>query len=254
LYVSQPDTDYDLNESELSALPDNSIQCIDGVYNTNYPDFFRDELKSRSAIETHLVNDICWYQYLMWNALNCLYINPSLPNIYVNLNKSSWKFHIDLEYNYAEQIFTYLKVHLEATATMHISILPTTTGKIDLDYTWGNPVQSASGELTTGPKLLGGYTVSNVAGREHFPQGYNEDGTSSFNPYTQNFISLVPSELGSYQTFNLNVNSSIMNMTSHPRLYFMSQPRFFGLEYATGEEHLGFSTNASSYGYDSFSN
>jgi hypothetical protein len=92
-----------------------------------------------------------------------------------------------------------------------------------------------------GPRLLGAYTVNrnDIDCASHYPQGYDPKKGTEYTPYTQDFLSLVPYDQNSYQTYNINVSTSVgINISSKQHLYFLSQPRFAGMEYTTGLSHL----------------
>ncbi|MDR2369432.1 MAG: hypothetical protein LBD63_02285, partial [Mycoplasmataceae bacterium] len=82
------------------------------------------------------------------------------------------------------------------------------------------------------------YTVNATDYKAHYPQGYVPNKDPVYNPYTQDFLALVPQNPNSYQTYNIKINSSVHNFTIGQHVYFLSQPRFFGLEYASGLKHI----------------
>jgi hypothetical protein len=94
---------------------------------------------------------------------------------------------------------------------------------------------------------MGAYTVNQDNHASHYSQGYNPNGSSHiYAPYTQDFLALVPSSLDSYQTYDLIVTSKYYpTMTSGQHLYFLSQPRFLGLEYTSGLDHIYMRTQGS---------
>jgi hypothetical protein len=109
---------------------------------------------------------------------------------------------------------------------------------------------------SSGPRLLGAFTPNSSADFAHFPQGYDPSATSlpvPIIPYTQNFLSLVPSTTDSYQLYDFQVLAKTILGTSHYssgyHSYFLQQPRMFGLEYRTGQSHIALKTRG---GTDSF--
>jgi hypothetical protein len=140
-----------------------------------------------------------------------------------------------LEYNFVTKIFNYITLHAEAAATVHTILGMSFKGGIVVDYSWGlndqaNPVP--------GPKLMGAYTVNTTDYNAHYPQGYVPNKDPVYNPYAQDFLALVPQNPDSYQTYNIVINSPVYNFTTGQHMYFLSQPRFFGLEYTSGLKHI----------------
>jgi hypothetical protein len=92
---------------------------------------------------------------------------------------------------------------------------------------------------------MGAYT-SGKDGLSHFPQnftGTNKKPDYPPRPYTQNFLSLVPSNNLSYQEYNMTIktDTKITGKKTYDigqHVYFLQQARFLGLEYATGQNHI----------------
>jgi hypothetical protein len=101
---------------------------------------------------------------------------------------------------------------------------------------------------------MGAYTVDGTDYNTHFPQGYNPKIGSKYEPYTQDFLALVPSSLESYQTYNITISSKVFSATSGQHVYFLSQPRFLGLEYTNGQLHIILRSATSREDGDSFRN
>jgi hypothetical protein len=101
---------------------------------------------------------------------------------------------------------------------------------------------------------MGAYTVDSSDNNAHFPQGYVPNRESQYNPYTQNFLSLAPSSLESYQTYNLTISSKVFSADSGQHVYFLNQPRFLALEYTNGQTHVLLRKPTSRNDGDSFRN
>jgi hypothetical protein len=90
---------------------------------------------------------------------------------------------------------------------------------------------------------MGAYTAGKDA-LPHFPQnfiGKNKE-PGPFQPYTQNFLALASSTTQTCQTYDMTIKSNAtlykttIDIGQHA--YFLSQPRFLGLEYASGQNHI----------------
>jgi hypothetical protein len=103
---------------------------------------------------------------------------------------------------------------------------------------------------------MGAYTIDSKDERNtHYPQGYIPKQSSTYTPYDQDFLALVPQNPDSYQTFNITITNSVLpTMTSGQHVYFLAQPRLFGLEYTTGQQHLSLRTADGYKPMDSFRN
>jgi hypothetical protein len=102
---------------------------------------------------------------------------------------------------------------------------------------------------------MGAFTAVEADNRTHYSQGYIPKQEPNYQPYKQDFLALVPSNPDSYQTYSVDITPSVLpKMTSGQHVYFLSQPRFLGLEYATGQEHLLLRKQGSTDGKDSFRN
>lgn len=259
-YTFQPDISSDLKNTD--DLKDNSLQVVDSVYNREKNPKL--DSPTRQQMETHLTNDLIWYQYLIYNSLAYVWIDDTaylLPQ-WVELNYETWKFDIDLEYNYTTQIFDYIQLHCKAGGNIYTT-WPVAgkhllgTGDLALNYTWGNKSNlNKNIDALPGPKLMGAYTVGEN-GSPHFPQSFS--GTNpkplDWKPYTQNFLSLVPSTEKSYQEYDLTIKPNMSGYSTWDigqHVYFLPQARLLGLEYRSGQNHIQFRT--SSTGSDSFGN
>jgi hypothetical protein len=85
---------------------------------------------------------------------------------------------------------------------------------------------------------MGAYQSSTEDNRAHYPQGYSSNGDSTYKPYDQRFLTLVPSSEDSYQTYNIKMSTPAQDLSSGEHVYFLGQPRYLGLEYTTGLSHI----------------
>jgi hypothetical protein len=65
--------------------------------------------------------------------LQYIYIDDS-TNTYASLDSSTWKLHIELAYNYRNQIFDYIKLNANATGRVYAMGMIPFDGNISLDY------------------------------------------------------------------------------------------------------------------------
>lgn len=239
------------NPIDPATLNNNSINIVDGVYNTK-------NNATDGDVATNIENDFVYWQYLLFSSLKSIYIDDSL-SLFASVDPSSWVAHVDAQYVIATQTFNYIHLKVSGTGLCSIGTFTVGTATVDIGYWWGNFSNPNSHEtnsnyqLGDGPQLFGAYSIDKT-NFTHFPQG---DVSKPPVPYDQNYLSLVPSSEDSFQLYDYVVaaNMTITKETigSGYHSYFLQQPRMSGLEYTTGQCHV--STAADGQGHtDAFQN
>lgn len=282
---SQPN----MNFGDQSKLPgtvsqpiyngSDSFSSVNGYYNSQ--NYGNGDQTCRANIQQNLTNDLLYYQWLVFQNLKKLLVAniPVLGNIYVSLDEASWRFDVLVKYNIDTQIFDYIQIN--ATAQGDFGLIKS-VATLNLNYAWGNNTSEIHNSQKSydvlqqfndkdngfhhftindcvGPRLLGSYSINHQDERfEHTPQD-----SENLPAYSQNFLSLVPSNLDSYQMYDVclhitnNIFSAIIGdyLGSGYHVYFHVQPRMFGLEFATNSRYIStWYPPGGNTGRDSFGN
>lgn len=228
------DVPVQVDEPPLSDTNKNAIDCIKQYYTG-------DETTNNAAlISNNLNNDFCYFTKLAYAHCSKIYIDDTFK-IYALIDSTKWKVSVSIDYNFKTQIFEYISVSFKGTGDLQMLGTSAGTADVEGDFVWGNDSkQNYSSLLGKGPKLAGAFSMNTTdSNRFHKPSYFDP---AKNNEYSQTFLSLVPSQDESYSLSNVMVtpHSTLINgvFSGGYHVYHLQQPRNFGLEFATGTDHI----------------